>query len=120
MISICPFKLNDQARVRAPLFRKDPLLGRGIAQFRHHYRPFQCILLNGDPGRGRRTVGDVPGGSDGGARRALWADEEEEDQAYRDHGADGDAPCHLPVGHGGVARIRETGSVAKRSYGRYT
>lgn len=52
----------------------------------------------------------MPGGSDGGARWALWIDEEEEDQAYRDHGADGDAPCHLPVGHvGGGAR----GSIAK-------
>lgn len=87
-----------------------PLLCRGIAQFRHHYRPFQCILLNRDPGSWRCTVGDMPGGSDGGARWALWIDKEEEDQAYRDHGADGDAPCHLPVGHvGGGAR----GSIAK-------
>lgn len=77
------------------------LLGRGVAQFRHYDCPFQCVVLNGDPGRGRCTVGDVPGGSDGGARRTLGADEEEEDQTYRDHDADGDAPCHGPVGHVG-------------------
>lgn len=44
---------------------------------------------------------NVPGGADGRARWTLWTDEQEKDQAYRDHGGDGDAPCHLPVGHGG-------------------
>lgn len=49
---------------------------------------------------------NVPGCSDGRARRALWTDEQEKYQAYRKHSADGDAPCHLPVGHvGGGARV---------------
>lgn len=77
------------------------LLDRLIAQLRHHHRPFQCILLNGDPRRGCRIVRNVPGGSDGGTRGALRADKEEEDEAYRDCGADGDAPCDLPISHGG-------------------
>lgn len=78
-----------------------PLLDRLIAQFRHHHRPFQCIFLDGDPRRGRGVVRNVPGSSDGGAWRALRADKEEEEEAYRDRGADGDAPCDLPVRHRG-------------------
>jgi hypothetical protein len=36
----------------------------------------------------------------------LRADKEEEDEAYRDCGADGDAPCDLPIRHGGSKSSR--------------
>lgn len=77
------------------------LLDRLISQLRHHHCSFQCILLDGDPRRGFRIVRNVPGGSDGGTRGSLRADKEEKDEAYRDRGADGNAPCDLPIRHGG-------------------
>lgn len=91
------------------------LLDRLIPQFRHHNRPFQGILLDGDSRRGRRIMSNVSRGSDGRARRALWPDEQEEDQTQRDGGADHDAPCDLPVCHGGSMEEggrREDGDVS--------
>ena len=43
---------------------------------------------------------DVTGSSDCGTWRSLGSYKEEEDKEDRNHSADGDAPCDLPVGHG--------------------
>lgn len=60
---------------------------------------------------------DVTGCSDRGTWRTLGSYKEEEDEEDRDHSADGDAPCDLPVGHGkggAVLRTRKGGDDMER------
>jgi hypothetical protein len=87
------------------------LLDRLVAQFWHYNAPFQCVLMDGNPRCGCRVVRNMPRGSDGGTWRTLRADKEEKDEAYRDRCADGDAPCDLPIRHGGSKGL---GVVTKR------